>query len=361
MSITWLLPAAFGGLLLAAVPIAIHLLVRQQSRRLEFPSLRFLRPSRLAAWRRRSIQDAALLVCRILIIGAAVAAVASPVLRFSQRNRAYGSRLVRAIVAAPGEVPAAASQLTNGPIRSSVFARSTLADSMAEALAWLDDQPSAAREIAVAAAFRRGQVSYADLANVPPTTGIMLARLSAPAISRDLEFPVLVRRGGNLVRVVRHVRLEDASTIVTEGPASPMAETPIRVVASAKNRVLADAALRAVLAAGVPWPTGTAPIQVSFPDDGVPGESAATTLARAIDRAVASPLGTEPVLISDEALARWSRPPGPPPPSARPADEGDRRWLWAAALMLIVIESLLRRTSSGESENVTTAKEARVA
>jgi hypothetical protein len=140
-----------------------------------------------------------------------------------------------------------------------------------------------------------------------------------------------------------------------------MAETPIRVVASAKDRVLADAALRAVLAAGVSWPTGTAPIQVSFSAGGAPGESAATTLARAIDRAVAAPLSAEPVLISDETLARWSRPPGPPPPTARPADEGDRRWLWAAARMLIAVEYLLRRASSGASETLATAREARVA
>jgi len=361
MPVTWLLPAALGGLLLAAVPIAIHLLVRQQGRRVAFPSLRFLQPSRLAAWRRRSIQDAVLLACRILILGAAVAALASPVFRSSGRDRANGSRLVRAIVVAPGEASAAASQLAIGPMRTSVFARATLADSMAEALAWLEDQPWAAREIAVAATFRRGQVSSADLESIPPATGIMLARLSAPAVSRDLEFPVLVRRAGDLVRVVRRVHLEDASTTVTEGPATPVAEPPIRVVASARDAALADAALRAVLAAGVHWPTGTPPVQVNFADGGVAGESAATTLARAIVRAVAAPLGVEPILMSDEELARWSRPPGPPPPGARPADEGDRRWLWATALVLIAVEYLLRRNSAAESETISTAQEARVA
>ena len=68
MSVLWLSPAAFLGLALIAVPIVIHLLVRQQGRRVDYPSLRFLRSSRLAAFRRRNIQDALLLICRVTII-----------------------------------------------------------------------------------------------------------------------------------------------------------------------------------------------------------------------------------------------------------------------------------------------------
>ena len=81
MSIAWLIPAAFAGLALVALPIAIHLLVRQQSRRVAFPSLRFLRQSPLSALRRRSVQDAGLLACRILIIVAAAAALAAPAVK----------------------------------------------------------------------------------------------------------------------------------------------------------------------------------------------------------------------------------------------------------------------------------------
>ena len=68
MSIAWIAPAALFGVGLIALPIAIHLLVRQHARTLVFPSLRFLRETQLAALRRRTIQDAALLLCRITIM-----------------------------------------------------------------------------------------------------------------------------------------------------------------------------------------------------------------------------------------------------------------------------------------------------
>ncbi len=42
MSVIWLAPAVLLGLGLIALPVAIHLLVRQQSRRIDYPSLRFL-------------------------------------------------------------------------------------------------------------------------------------------------------------------------------------------------------------------------------------------------------------------------------------------------------------------------------
>ena len=76
--VIWTTPAALIGLALIALPIAVHLLVRQHVRTLPFPSLRFLRETQLAAFRRRSIQDAALLACRVAIVGLAAAALAGP-------------------------------------------------------------------------------------------------------------------------------------------------------------------------------------------------------------------------------------------------------------------------------------------
>ena len=74
MSVNWITPAALIGLLLVALPIVVHLLARHQARMLAYPSLRFLQETQLAALRRRSIQDAALLACRVAII--AIAAIA---------------------------------------------------------------------------------------------------------------------------------------------------------------------------------------------------------------------------------------------------------------------------------------------
>ncbi|MEO8681974.1 MAG: BatA domain-containing protein [Vicinamibacterales bacterium] len=362
MPVTWLVPAAFGGLLLMAVPIAIHLLVRHQGKRIVFPSLRFLQMSRLAALRRRTLQDAALLVCRVLIIAASVAALAAPVVRTSGRDQANAGRVVRAVVVAPGEDPSTGAAYAAGAMRAAVFARTRISDSIADAADWLDEQPSVARELVVMAAFRRGQVERTDFATVPAATGIVLARVATAMAPRDIEVPVLVRRGSDLVRVVRQMHVANDSTTVSDGPATRVVETPIRVVAPAAEQALADAALRAVLDAGVRWPAGTPPLQIAWPGRSEAGESVATSLARAIDAAVAAPTDVlEPVLVTDEELTRWSRPPGPPPANASPVDEGDRRWLWGAALALLGVEYWLRRSKAQDHASVVTREEARVA
>jgi hypothetical protein len=67
---------------------------------------------------------------------------------------------------------------------------------------------------------------------------------------------------------------------------------------------------------------------------------------------------TEPVRIAREQLDAWSRPPGPPSLSAPPADEGDRRWLWAGALLLLGLEQWLRRNAA---RSAVTPQETRVA
>ena len=113
---------------------------------LPYPSLRFLRETALAAFRRRAIQDAALLVCRIAIIAAAVTALAGPVLqtrvrtagyanrRFARRDRTWIDGAARVDV--PGDV-----------FRTATFDRTRLADAIADAFRWLDAQPPSAREI----------------------------------------------------------------------------------------------------------------------------------------------------------------------------------------------------------------------
>ena len=151
MSIIWSNAAAFGWLAALALPIAIHLLVRQQTRVLAFPSLRFLHETALAAFRRRAIQDAVLLACRLAVLALAVAAMAGPILRSSSRDRAQAGRLSRAIVAVDREVSAAPGEA----FRSARFERARLADAIADALRWLEAQPPSAREIAFTGAFRR--------------------------------------------------------------------------------------------------------------------------------------------------------------------------------------------------------------
>jgi hypothetical protein len=60
-----------------------------------------------------------------------------------------------------------------------------------------------------------------------------------------------------------------------------------------------------------------------------------------------------------QTLAAWSRPPGTSQPSP-PGDEGDRRWLWATALVLMGAEMVVRRRRSAPADR-DEEQEARVA
>src|SRR5690349_13098960 len=93
MSIFWTAPAALVGLALIALPIAVHLLARQNIRTLPYPSLRFLRQTQLASFRRRAVQDAALLLCRAAIVAIAAPALAGPVFQTPARQAAYANRV----------------------------------------------------------------------------------------------------------------------------------------------------------------------------------------------------------------------------------------------------------------------------
>ena len=265
------------------------------------------------------------------------------------------------------------------------FSRARLADGLGDAVRWLETQPPASREIVVAAPFRRGQLHQSDIDRVPADIGIRLKAL-APA-ERPLEtvFPVILLRDGRPARVLRRVRVDEASTTVVEGDVAPLPSLPIQIVAAPADQALAEAALRAALTAGVRWPDDTTLRQlvlvwpatpesvirqvpagasiVRLDPPGQPGE-AASLVARAIADAVAAPTGgLEPYAIAAEDLARWSRPPGPPPVAATPVDEGDRRWLWGVALLLLGLEHLLRRAPRADAAGTASdsTKEARVA
>jgi hypothetical protein len=89
--------------------------------------------------------------------------------------------------------------------------------------------------------------------------------------------------------------------------------------------------------------------------------SAVSAVIEAVEAVSAGPLGVlEPVRISDEELQEWSRSAGAMPADARPADEGDRRWLWALVLALLGAEYWLRR-SRPTTASVDLDAEARVA
>lgn len=360
MSMAWLAPAALIGLGLVVLPIAIHLLVRQHARTLAYPSLRFLRETQLAAFRRRTIQDAALLACRVAIVALAAVALAGPVLQTRSRTAGYASRTSRAVVALEG-----------------ARRRPAIADGLADAVRWLGQQPPASREIVIAGTLRRGSVTDSDLSIIPKDIGIRFEHVAAVSPS-DVTWPVLTRRNGSLMRFTRSVHLDTDATRVADGPATAVPGDLISIVAADADTPLAEAALRAALAAGVAWSDFDRRVVVAWEgaDEAVitrrsstartirmpvpaPPSAAADAVLAALREESPRPDQLEPVMITPEQLSSWSRPPGPPAINAPLADEGDRRWLWGAALALLALEAWLRR---GRADAATIIEsEARVA
>ena len=378
MSIVWLTPAALLGLALVALPIAIHLLVRQPGRRVDYPSLRFLRSSQLAAFRRRTIQDALLLICRVALVAAAVMALAGPVIQSPARVEGYSDRVARAVIVEPG-AESQGAEVAGEAFASQSFSRAHLGDAIADATRWLDGQPPAAREVVFVGAFRRGSLTPAHLAAVPMSVGLRFVPTSAAAPAREVSFPVLRTRNGALVLERQPAHLGDDETRVSGGMATPIAEDTVRIVAAPAEQALADAALGAALSAGLRWSDAAPPMLVvwSGADEALVQRSqnsatvirmappaqvsaAATAVREAVERVTATPIGPlEPIRISSEQLQSWSRPPGPSPADARPSDEGDRRWLWGLTLVLLAVEHGLRRMVRSHVAEV--AAEARVA
>ena len=71
-------------------------------------------------------------------------------------------------------------------------------------------------------------------------------------------------------------------------------------------------------------------------------------LIRAADRALADVAASgelDPAVVSDSALAAWQRSPAPHESAGPNADSSDGRWLWLLALLLLGVETMLRRTA----------------
>ena len=357
MSVAWLAPAAFIGLALIALPIAVHLLVRQHGRLFPYPSLRFLRETQLAAFRRRTLQDMALLACRAAIIALAALALAGPVVETSPRRATYASRISRAIVTIDAD-QAAITKASDGAFAAAIFTRPVVADAIADAARWLDRQPPSSREIVIAGDLRSGAIAQSDVDAVPKDVGIRFLASPAPEVSgANLAMPVLIRRDGILVREDWAVFADSFSTRATPVAGKPVPPDLVTVVAAPADTALADASLRAALDAGVPWADfdrrvvvvwegavesqGRRVVRMAVPS---PPAIAADEVLRALLRASTLAL-TDPFPMLAEQLVAWRRPPGPPAANAPLSDEGDRRWLWGLAILLMIVEWWMRRSA----------------
>ncbi|MBX3438478.1 MAG: BatA domain-containing protein [Planctomycetaceae bacterium] len=75
---SWLHPAILYGLALAAIPVILHLLLRQKPKQLLFPALRLIQQRQRQNVRRMRIRHLLLLLLRVAVIAALVLAMARP-------------------------------------------------------------------------------------------------------------------------------------------------------------------------------------------------------------------------------------------------------------------------------------------
>jgi len=249
--VIWLNPAALFSLVAAAAPILIHILAQRRAERLAFPTLRFLRPTRLAAIRRRVLEDPLLLAVRVAIVAAAVAAVAGPLVVTPGRRSAWNERVARASVMTTS-APATANgvRAANGaPVfQARDFRGLSIADGVRRAVDWLERNPPARRELVVTAPLTIGSLSAADLAAVPPDVGIFFERMPLPPPTRTIGYGRVRSTAGTADREVTlagaATSVRDVSTIDRSSAGDSL---PIEVVSSEQARPSVEAALAAVL------------------------------------------------------------------------------------------------------------------
>jgi len=402
MEVIWLSPAAWFGLITVAVPVLIHLLTYQRPRHVAFPTLRFLRRTRLAAVRRRALQHWALLAIRMLSVAMAAGALAAPLFLSNARQQEWRQRVVRAIVVAPGAPEPELALLVDSERRDSYASEvfrpaSRVADGMRDAAVWLQQQPPAAREVVVIGGLPQGTMGPADVSLVPAYAGLRFLPLPSGAVERNVD--VQFQEGNALWRA--RATLDDIGTHVSYGREGG-GKLNIAVRAAPDDEGAAAAALHAVFAAGVDR-DGVAERRVVVVFDGANMEGVAVThppderwmqdalvalpdmnggasgdalivqpgrratppdAAHLIERVARAVVGTdraalEPSHISVRTLAEWSRPPGAFE-GGQVQDEGDRRWLWGAVIVLMAIETVVRR-SRATSPATAEVEEARVA
>lgn len=349
MGVAWLLPSALWLGALAVVPLAVHLLARQRHRPLQFPTLRFIDAAAAPSRRRWHVRELVLLAVRIATVLLIAAALAGPVLVTASRQARWDGAVARAVVTVPAlaqdpAVAAAGSRGDGDAVRT--FVDPDLHQGLADAAAWLEAHARIRREIVVVAPLSRGSLTPAAVRAVPADIGVRVQRAgAAPAGARERERVQL--EGDTLWRVREMVTLGDASTTVRE-QARVAATDPALVVRNGPGeQAAADAARRAVLRRGMVVPAlGGSPSETGRPTPPVtaPWTGDVQALAQFVDAPLMATDGgaEEPQPMTDTDLHGLSRP-AAPRGHAAPIDQRDRRAVWALVLVLLAVETWLRR------------------
>ena len=387
----WLNPAAFWLLAVAVLPVLIHLLLRRQSLRVPFPTLRFIVASDQSAMRLHRPSDVTLLIVRVGIIVCAALAVTRPLQLTDKGRDAWMARSTRALVVDTSAsvnraraIEAAAAEIAGASVTRR-FDASSLAEGVGRASAWLAQAEPGSREIVVVSDFQLGALTQNDVERIPPGMGIRMVRVDTTAIAgAEIDAGPVVHQGRAFERMVSPhaeqtgVRLRPLAApagleiegppeatdkvraaVAAAGSMAPSPEQPI-VVRFGKGRDsqgvrwteewMRDAAARllatpyaAVIGLRVSARDRTLVVDVDAAADSL----AAAQVTQAALNARQDPealTDREPAQIPATVLTTWTRPPGPPDAEAwRNSTESDGRWLWLAALILMTLETLLRR------------------
>lgn len=400
----WANPWAWLGAVSIALPVLIHLLGRGRAKVVPFPTLRFLEASKLLPTRRTRIHDTALLVVRIGILLAAVSALARPVWLTAERKRVVDDALARAIIVERGVLPA--DSLETNATTHIVVQTSSLAREISGAVQWLERQPGR-RELVVVSPFRRASLDSADLAAVPSTIGIRLDRVastdSAPiarahVLAGDVstrttladsatstEWTTSAAVAPTIAGVIlglndRPLGAAAARAALSLGVSLPLdARRPVGIIyigltpptttpidlpwmTTIAARIRADSTLIAATSRIAAVAADTSGLVIARDSSNrpaitaqrggnellliagfEPASLASAALLAAIAKARSSSAPAVPVFISPEVLATWQRTPAAGGSVAALNDESDGRWFWAVALILLGLETWMRR------------------
>src|SRR5947208_2410597 len=75
---TFTFPLLLGGLLLAGIPVVLHLLLRQKPKIIEFPAFRFLVQRQRTNLTKLRLRHIVLMALRVLLLAAIIFALAQP-------------------------------------------------------------------------------------------------------------------------------------------------------------------------------------------------------------------------------------------------------------------------------------------
>ena len=399
----WLVPAAWLGALALAAPIVIHLVARPRAAVQPFPTLRFLPDTARASRRRHQLDDLPLLAVRGAIVVAAVAALAGPLVVTAARRAAWNARLVKETVdAADGPVShglarAVAALADAPPGRRAILVRSSFA------IGSITDADVAAVPSSIGLTFERTATlpPRRDI-DAPPVqiraaetsrSGVLSRRLvvdggrssvrdgettSAPAIDVVVPPDARATLDAVLAERVPAVPAGRRARLMIVGAASFVSEareaTPVRTawIADAIARIARDPDLLASarrLTARLPadgfdrepWhvvaengdgrPLAAASADAAgrliVASASGPDQLATAVLLRSMLDAMAPAASfesAEVIAIADAQLRAWSREPGQAAaPRRETIDEDDRRALWIAVLILLGVETWMRR------------------